>query len=177
MTEKESNPVGRPLKFKTVAELEMAIQAYFDDCDPHVIKHMEATGFNERGQTTWAERQIMSAQRPYLVTGLALALGLSRQALLEYGEREEFGDTVARAKQRCEAYTEGQLFGPYSNGAKFSLNNNFQGKHLAWAERHEVDHTTKGSKIGAYSGLTTEELRKLAEQEEKDDDNQGGDDE
>jgi hypothetical protein len=57
--------VGRPLKFKTVAELELAIQTYFDECDPHIIKHMEATGFNERGETMWRERSIMSEQRPY----------------------------------------------------------------------------------------------------------------
>jgi hypothetical protein len=63
---KESkHPGGRPLKFKTVAELELAIQTYFDECDPHIIKHMEATGFNERGETMWRERSIMSEQRPY----------------------------------------------------------------------------------------------------------------
>lgn len=36
--EPERNPVGRPLKFKTVAELDMAIQAYFDEQDPHIVK-------------------------------------------------------------------------------------------------------------------------------------------
>jgi hypothetical protein len=72
--DEERNPVGRPLKYRTVAELDLAIQTYFDECDPHIVKHMEASGFNERGQTTWAERQIMSEQRPYTMSGLARAL-------------------------------------------------------------------------------------------------------
>ena len=64
--DEDKKPVGRPLKYKTVAELDLAIQTYFDECDPHVIKHLEATGFNERGQTTWAERSIMSEQTSVL---------------------------------------------------------------------------------------------------------------
>jgi hypothetical protein len=41
--DEEKNPVGWPLKYKTVAELDLAIQTYFDECDPHIVKHMEAT--------------------------------------------------------------------------------------------------------------------------------------
>src|SRR6476620_1726125 len=97
----QPNPVGRPLKFKTVAELDMAIQAYFDEQDPHIVTHMEAPGFNERGQTTWAQRDIMTEQRPYTMSGLARALGMSRQGLLDYSNRDEFADSIAASKQRC----------------------------------------------------------------------------
>ncbi|ACV78879.1 terminase small subunit [Nakamurella multipartita] len=74
----DKNPVGRSLKFKTETELRMAIQAYFDEQDPHIIKHMEATGFNERGQTAWAQQDIMTEQRPLTISGLARAIGLDR---------------------------------------------------------------------------------------------------
>jgi hypothetical protein len=104
ITTQESNldeprhPGGRPLKFKTAAELDLAIQTYFDECDPHIIKHMEATGFNEHGETMWKERSIMSEQRPYTMSGLARALGISRQTLLDYSERDEFLDSIQAAK-------------------------------------------------------------------------------
>jgi hypothetical protein len=41
------------------------------------------------------------------------------------------------AKQRCEEYAESQLYGPYANGAKFNLINNYRSKHQDWAERQE----------------------------------------
>ena len=67
--------------------------------------------------------------KPPTVTGLALALGLkSRQALLNYQNREEFNDAVTRAKLRIEEYAERRLFDRDGvNGAKFSLMNNFKG--------------------------------------------------
>lgn len=149
----EKHPGGRPLKYATVAELDLAIQLYFDECDPHVFKHMEASGFNERGETMWKERSIMSEQKPYTMSGLARAIGLSRQSLLDYKNRDEFVDSIESAKQRCEEYAEGQLFGPYSNGAKFNLINNYRGKHQDWADKHEVDHTSGNQPIPLLSGL------------------------
>lgn len=170
MIEQENQPEeqakhagGRPLKFKTVAELDMAIQGYFDEQDPHVVKHMEATGFNDRGHTTWATREIMTEQRPYTMTGLARALGLSRQALLDYNNRDEFVDSVQSAKDRCQEYAEAQLFGPYANGAKFNLTNNYTGRYQAWAERQVVAGDPDAPLSNPYAVLTTEELRKLAE--------------
>lgn len=164
-TEDDKNPVGRPLKYKTTAELELAIQAYFDECDPHVIKHMEATGFNERGQTTWAERQIMSEQRPYTMSGLARAIGLDRKSLLNYKNRDEFFLSIQAAIDRCQEYAEGQLFGPYANGAKFNLINNYRGEYQPWADKQVVAGDPEAPLGNPYTALTTEQLRKLAEDE------------
>jgi hypothetical protein len=58
------------------------------------------------------------------------------------------------AKQRCEEYAESQLYGPYANGAKFNLINNYRSKHQDWAERQEVDHTTKGQAMPLLGGTT-----------------------
>jgi hypothetical protein len=173
--EEDKNPVGRPLKFKTVAELDMAIQAYFDEQDPHIIKHMEATGFNERGQTTWAQRDIMTEQRPYTMSGLARALGMSRQGLLDYSNRDEFADSIAASKQRCEEYWEGLLASPFANGAKFNLNNNYQGKYVPWAEKQVIAGDPEAPLGNPLAGLTTEQLRKLAEAEPDQDPNSDGD--
>lgn len=76
--------------------------------------------------------------KPFTVSGLADALDMSRQSLLNYSEKEEFFDTIMRAKRKCEVYAEEQLFDKNGvNGAKFSLANNFEG----WKEKQEVEHS------------------------------------
>ena len=68
-------------------------------------------------------------RKPLTITGLALALGFaSRQALLNYQGKQEFNDTITRAKSRVEQYAEERLFDKDgSSGAQFSLRNNFKG--------------------------------------------------
>ncbi len=133
--EPPSNPVGRPLKFKTVEELDMAIQLYFDKQDPHVEEHMVASGVNANGETTFQVRKVLTEQKPYTMSGLARSCGLSRQALLEYSLRDDFGDSIRAAKQRCEECWEGLLASPYANGAKFNLQNNYNGKYQPWTDK------------------------------------------
>lgn len=143
----DKHPGGRPLKYETVAELDMAIQLYFDRCDPHIETHMEATGYNAQGQTMFAERQVLTEQKPYTMAGLARALGIDRRTLLNYKKRDEYFPSIDAAIRRCEEYAESQLFGPYANGAKFNLINNYQGEYQPWAEKSAVDHTSKGDSL------------------------------
>ena len=72
---------------------------------------------------------VMIGERPPTVTGLALALGFTtRTSLLNYQGKKEFMDTITRAKSMVEAYAEERLFDrDGSNGARFSLVNNFKG--------------------------------------------------
>ena len=74
-------------------------------------------------------------QSPILITGLALALGLSgRESLSEYGRREEFSATVKELKSVCENYAENKLFsGNNPTGAIFAL------KNYGWSDKHDVD--------------------------------------
>lgn len=93
---------GRPLKFQTVEELTAAIETYFASCK------------GDNGQ--WV--------RPLTITGLALALDTTRQTLLDYENKDEFTDTVRRAKLTVESYAEEQLFiGRNPSGAQFALKN------------------------------------------------------
>ena len=81
---------------------------------------------------------IKTQVRPYTISGLADALDMSRQSLLNYSKKEEFFDTITRAKRKCEVYAEEQLFDKSGvNGAKFSLANNFEG----WKEKQEIEHS------------------------------------
>lgn len=158
---------GRPLKYQTVKDLDMAIQTYFDTCDPHVIYYQAEAGRKENGETIWQTRTKYSDQKPYTMAGLARAIGVDRKTLLSYSERDEFLPSIKAAKQRCEEYAESQLFGPYANGAKFNLVNNYRTnpKSTDWADKQEVDHTSAGERINPLGGLSVEELRKLAQEE------------
>jgi len=134
----EKHPGGRPLKFESVADLELAIDAYFNDCDPHIEQRVIDGGVNQKGETTWLKRAVMTEQKPYVIAGLAVALGVDRKTILNYSKKEQFFPSLQAAKDRCEAYAETQLFGPYSNGAKFNLTNNYRGKYQDWSDRQEV---------------------------------------
>lgn len=99
------NKVGRPLKFKSVEELEDKINTYFDD----------------------------ENNKPYTISGLAVWLDCDRQTLLNYQEKEEFFGTIKRAKTKIEASIEqGALMGLYNaTFSIFNMKNNFgwQDKH------------------------------------------------
>src|SRR4051794_28364655 len=125
--------VGRPLKIETVEQLDLAIQNYFGECDPHTTQALVETGRDSKGHILCDTPTPLTEQRPDPMSGLARALGISRQALLDCSERQESLDSIAMAKQRCEEYAEGQLDGPYANGAKFNRINNYRAKHQDWA--------------------------------------------
>lgn len=151
---------GRPLKFKDPVALQEAIDAYFGSCDPHIAKRKVKVPKAD-GSHYWAEEEYMTDQQPYTITGLALALDTNRYTLLNYQDpehypddvpediREEFIDTITRAKAKCEAYNERLLLDPEnrnSKGVTFNLTNNF-----GWKDKTEVEH-----KITDWSDLADE---------------------
>lgn len=106
---------GRPLKFQSVEELQKKIDAYFEECD--------------------------KKREPYLITGLAVWLDCSRQTLLDYEGKPEFTDTIKRAKEKCEAYSEKQLYqGKNVAGVIFSMTNNYKD----WINTQRSELTGKG---------------------------------
>lgn len=126
--------VGRPPKYKSKEEIEEKINEYFEECKGEVLKDDDGNVvFNKFGQPVIVDRH------PPTVTGLALALGFaSRQALLNYQGKKEFNDTITRAKTKVEQYAEERLFDKDgSNGAKFSLANNFEG----WNAKQDIKVT------------------------------------
>lgn len=115
--------MARPLKYKTVEELQAAIDAYFEDCQGHPLVDDKGNAVTDK----YGAPVIIGAHPP-TVTGLALALGFTgRQALLNYQGRKQFMDTITRAKARCEEYAESRLFDrDGARGAQFSLEHNFR---------------------------------------------------
>lgn len=117
---------GRPLLFKTPEELQLKIQDYFDDCDSRVVKQI----YNKLGDV------VAEVTAPYTVTGLAYYLGTSRETLINYSKRENFFDTINKAKAFIESrLQESSLLGHYNPAITiFSLKNNYN-----WKEKTEVD--------------------------------------
>ncbi len=116
--------VGRPPKYKSVEEMQAKIDEYFERCKGHPMTDDEGKPVLDK-----FGRPIILDAHPPTITGLALALGFSgRQGLLTYQGKKAFTDTVTRAKSKVEQYAEERLFDrDGSNGAKFSLQNNFSG--------------------------------------------------
>lgn len=123
---------GRPLKFKSVEELQEKIDSYFEYCD--------------------------EKQKPYTITGLAGWLDTSRETLLEYEERPEFVDTIKAAKIKCEQWVEENAMMNRTNAtfAIFNLKNNY-----GWKDKYENENTVN-LKVDNISELPNDELIKLA---------------
>lgn len=87
----------KPLKFKTVEELQQKIDNYFASCDEQ--------------------------EEPITITGLALALDTSRETLCNYEEKEEYFDAIKRAKLRVQHAYEKRLVKRGNGGDIFALKN------------------------------------------------------
>lgn len=128
----EVNKGGRPPFYNTKEEMQEKIDAYFEECKGRVLTDDDGLICRDK----YGFPLIVDA-RPPTITGLALALGFtSRQALLNYEAKDEFVDTITRAKSRVECYAEERLYDKDgANGAKFNLANNFKG----WKEKQQID--------------------------------------
>lgn len=110
---------GRPLKFRTVEELQEGIDAYFA----------------ETPKDEWT------------ITGLAMGLDTYRSVLIDYGsgkydaEDREFSYAIKKAKQKVENGYEIDLKKHGRTGTIFAL------KNFDWKDKTETDITTGGEKI------------------------------
>lgn len=125
-----AEPVGRPLKYKTVEELSKAIDEYFDYCDNRIqqVYSKKSDGVIEI---------INSA--PYTMSGLAYAMGIDRDTLLNYSKKEEYFGTIKSARDKVHSDVEQRLMENNARGAIFNLKNNF-----GWKDKTEVDTNISG---------------------------------
>lgn len=88
---------GRPPKWVAPSLMQKAIDAFFAECE--------------------------AQKRPITITGLALALDLTRQGLNEYEKKAEFSDTIRKAKLRVTKFYEEKLTLAHASGSMFALTN------------------------------------------------------
>ena len=115
----EKDKGGRPKLYSSVEDMEKDILKYFEECD--------------------------KKEKPYTMSGLALALDMDRRSLLNYSKDEMFFPTIKKAKQKIETQLEeNALLGKgNSTFTIFNLKNNFE-----WKDNVEV-------KTNAIEDLTT----------------------
>ncbi|MBQ7660176.1 MAG: hypothetical protein IJS26_05540 [Alphaproteobacteria bacterium] len=92
-----NNKFCKPLKFKTVEELQKKIDDYFYSCDEE--------------------------SEPITITGLALALDTTRETLCDYEEKDAYSDTIKKAKLRVQHAYEKRLVKRGNGGDIFALKN------------------------------------------------------
>lgn len=104
--------VGRPKAFKNVEEVEKKINAYFNYCE--------------------------EKEKPYTMSGLAYYLEVSRQTLVNYSNKDEYFDTIKKARDRVQMQLEENALSNKANPTFtiFNLKNNFD-----WKDKMEVEKT------------------------------------
>lgn len=104
--------VGRPRAFKNVEEAEEKINAYFNYCE--------------------------EKEKPYTMSGLAYYLEISRQTLINYSNKDEYFDTIKKARDRVQMQLEENALSNKANPTFtiFNLKNNFD-----WKDKVEVKNT------------------------------------
>lgn len=124
----ENNKVGKPLKFKTVKEMQDKIDEYFAYCDNRTKRMYD----EKKGQDI-----IISYPAPYTMSGLARALGIDRRTLLDYAHRDGYLPTIKAAREKIHEDVETRLMeGKAQAGAIFNLKNNF-----SWKDESKVEQS------------------------------------
>lgn len=119
--------MARPKLYEEANDMQKIIDAYFNMCD--------------------------EKDKPYTISGLAYALNMTRQSILNYSKDEEFFDTIKKAKLKIEQQLEENLYRLGNNsGIIFNLKNNY-----GWKDSVEVNDNRELNKV--------EELLNKIEQE------------
>ncbi len=154
-----------PMKFESSSELEEKIEKYFLSCVSPVMVFVKNPNYSrkdhdeaieagadymidqhiERQKTDGNGEPIFELIEPYTISGLAYALGTSRNVLLSYQkmehttmdeeEQKKCAHAIKRAKNRIQEYVDKYMFnGKNQTGAIFVAKNNF-----GWIEKTESD--------------------------------------
>jgi len=111
--------VGRPRAFKSVEEVEEKINAYFNYCE--------------------------EKEKPYTMSGLAYYLEVSRQTLVNYSYKDEYFDTIKKARDKVQMQLEENALSNKANPTFtiFNLKNNFDWKDKIEHSSSEIENINK----------------------------------
>ena len=115
--------MARPKLYETKEEVQEIIDAYFSLCD--------------------------QLEKPYTMSGLANALNMSRQSLINYSKEDEFFDTIKKARAEVEQQLEENALMGKANSTFtiFNLKNNY-----GWRDSVEVKNDNELSKLDELLG-------------------------
>lgn len=154
MTDK--NKGGRPPKFKTAEEMQHRIDLYFMACRAH------QTGKSELLEELSTDDLLIINDIDDVVPtvcGLAYELDMSRVTFSTYAKKDEFLNTIKKARQKVEKSLEQRLATNCVAGTIFNLKNNFD-----WKDKTETALTGKdGGPIAlASADLSDDQLAAIA---------------
>lgn len=155
----EKNVGGRPLKYAP-DDFSKRINRYFNS-----ISYYEEV-LNDAGEPAIdidGEKIIKVVYAtPPSILGMCLSIGINRETLLEYSNREQFADTIKQAKAKVEQYLADQLNRTTQvAGIIFNLKNNF-----GWKDVQTVENTGPNGGpllIQGVSAMSDADLRLMAE--------------
>lgn len=128
-----------------------------DEFEEKIVKYFKWV--DEENKTRKLQRFVGEKLKPYTITGLCVYLGMSRETWREYGNREEYSDTIKRAKMIVENFVEEGLLNGSINpiGGIFNLKNNF-----GWVDKIDIHASTE------IEQLSPDEIRKQLMERKKD---------
>lgn len=121
---------GRPRKYETPGEFSAAVEEYFESC-------WETTHEPRQDVDGPYIEEVRRRIRPDTITGLAVHLGMTREALLYFENADvELLCIIKAAKLRCQAYAEEQVFRTQGQvaGPIFNLKANYGWKETSVKE-------------------------------------------
>lgn len=128
MTEKKKKHAGgRPPLFKTPKDLQDKINAYFDDC-----KNNKATITDKNGVSLVVDQPLIPT-----IAGLAYELGTDRQTIYNYADKDEFFDTIKKAREFIISRIERKLANENGNIAGTI----FLSKNYGYTDKQEIEFT------------------------------------
>jgi len=104
-------PAGRPLKFESPEILQEAVDAYF----------------------------VKTNEDEWTMTGLAMALDIDYHTLINYGNKEQYFQSIKKARLKVHNAYEKDLRKKGRSGDIFAL------KNFGWRDKQEVEQETTGS--------------------------------
>ena len=119
--------MGRTLKYETPEGMQAFISTYFEDCRKNREFLKDDSKDLGKDDIPPVKPQTFTDDLHPTISGLGVALDLSRQGIINYEGKDEFVDTIGQAKAVIEAYNE-QALHQNVNGIIFNLKNNFRWK-------------------------------------------------
>lgn len=126
MARRKYDSPGQPPKWDSPEKLQKDIDKYFKDCE---VTH-----------------------KPYTIAGLAYALGVSRTTIYNYSYKDEFFNTIKKARDRVMAYIEEQAIIKGNAGTIFIM------KNYGYTDKQEIDASVSSKDFMSALGKFADKL-------------------